>query len=126
VYNYFISHGFSKMMSKRAIRKVHPLLKIISRLGNDERQVLIHFLTHEACEGIYECIQNGLTNPTLKEEDKRELHNSLLPQKNKFRRLLKESHPEKKKRTLLQVGEGAGLILEKVVPLLEEFLERAK
>ena len=114
------------MMNKRAIRKLHPLLEIISRLENEERRVLIHFLTHEACEGIYECIQNGLTNPTLKEEDKRELHQNLLPQKNKFRKLLKESHPERKKQTLLQVGEGAGLILRKVVPLLKEFLQRAK
>ena len=115
-----------KMMNKKGIRKVSPLLKILNSLGNEERQVVIHFLTHEGCEGIYECIQNGLTNPTLKEEDKRELQQHLLPQKNKFRKLLKETRPEKKKQTLLQVGEGAGLIIKKVLPLLEEFLQRAK
>ena len=113
-------------MNKRAIKKVHPLLKIISKLGADERRVLLHYLTHDACEGIYECIQNGLTNPTLREEDKRLLHTSLLPQKNKFRKLIKERNPEKKKRALLQVGDGVGLILETVVPLLGEYLGASK
>lgn len=110
-------------MNKRAIRKVHPLLKIVNKLGVEERQVLIHYLTHDACEGIYECIQNGLTNPTLRDEDKRELHQTLTPQKNQFRKLLKECDPVKKKKALVQVGEGVGLILEKVVPLLEEYLQ---
>ena len=109
-------------MNKRAIRKVHPLLKIISSLGAEERRVLLHYLTHDACEGIYECIENGLTNHTLGEEDKRSLRKSLSPQKNKFRMLLKEHDPHKKQRALVQVGDGVGLILNKVVPLLGEYL----
>lgn len=109
-------------MNKRAIRKVHPLLQIISKLGAEERSVLLHFLNHDACEGLYQCVENGLTNPTLREDDKRELHAKLLPHKKKFRRLIKERDPEKKKRALLQVGDGVGLILEKVVPLLSEYL----
>jgi hypothetical protein len=111
------------MMNKRSIRKVHPLLKIISKLSSEERQVLLHYLTHDACEGIYECVENGLTNPTLREDDKRVLHQSLIPQKSKFRKLMHERDPEKKKRALLQVGAGVGLILEKVVPLLEDYLK---
>lgn len=111
------------MLNKRAIKKVHPVLKLISTLGVEERRVLLHYLTHEACEGIYECIQNGLTNPTLCEEDRRSLHSRLLPQKNKFRKLIKERDPVKKKRALIQVGDGAGLLLEKVVPLLGKYLE---
>ena len=100
----------SKMpgMNKRAIRKVHPLLKIISSLGAEERRVLLHYLTHDACEGIYECIET--------------LRKSLSPQKNKFRMLLKEHDPHKKQRALVQVGDGVGLILNKVVPLLGEYL----
>jgi len=49
-----------------------------------------------------------------------------LPQKNKFRKLIKERNPEKKKRALLQVGDGVGLILETVVPLLGEYLGASK
>jgi hypothetical protein len=110
-------------MNKRAIRKVHPLLKIINGLGNEERQVLIHFLTHEACEGIYECVRNGLTNHTLRDEDKQQMQTSLNPHKGKFRKLLAEEDPERKKRALMQVGEGVGLILEKTVPLLDSYLQ---
>ena len=113
-------------MNKRSIRKAYPLLKVISKLEPGERQVVFQYLTHDACEGIYECIHNGLTNPTLEDEDKRLLHKSLVPQKNKFRKLLKERDPEKKKRSLIQVGAGVGLILERVVPLLEEYLQSSE
>jgi hypothetical protein len=113
-------------LSKKTMRRCHPLLKIISALGDEERKVLTHFLTHEACEGIYECIQNGLMNPTLPEEDKREMHERLLPQKNKFRKLIKEEDPEKKKRALMQLGEGAGFIVQKVFPLLDKYLQKTK
>jgi hypothetical protein len=111
------------MLNKKAIRRVHPFLKVISKLDNKDRQVILHFLTHEACAGIYECVENGLTNHTLREEDRQEMHKTLVPQKNKFRKLLAEQDPEKKKRQLLQVGSGVGLILEKVVPLLDEYLK---
>jgi hypothetical protein len=114
------------MLNKRTIRKVHPLLQIISKLGSEERQVLIHFLTHEACEGIYECVKNGLNNHTLRDEDKELMHQSLSPHKSKFRKLLHEHDPVKKKRTLLQLGEGIGLILEKTVPLLGDYLQQSK
>ena len=105
------------------MQKVHPLLKIISKLSDGERKVLFPFLTHEGCDGIYECVHNGLSNPTLNEEDRRDLNQKLLPQKNKFRKLIKESDPVRKKRALLQVGEGVGLLVEKVVPLLEDYLQ---
>lgn len=110
-------------MNKRDIRRLHPLLKVISKLGEPDRKVLLQYLSHDGCEGIYECIHNGLTNPTLREEDRRVMQQSLKTHKNKFRKLLKEQDPAKKKRALLQVGEGVGLILEKVVPLLDEYLQ---
>lgn len=118
------SNGSDKMMTKKEMRKVLPLLKILHSLSAEERTHILRFLTHEACEGVYECVSNGLTNPTLREEDQRELHQALAPQKNKFRRLIKQSDPEKKKRALLQVGAGAGLILEKVFPILEEYISK--
>jgi hypothetical protein len=112
-----------KMLNKRAIRKVHPLLKIISSLGKEEQQVLLHYLTHEGCDGVYECVENGLRNTTFNPEDRQMMQQSLLPQKNKFKRLLKEQDPQKKKRALMQVGEGIGVILEKTVPLLGKYLQ---
>lgn len=105
------------------MRKLLPLLNFFSKLNMEEKKVLMHFLDHEGCQGLYECITNGLTNTTLREDDQRFLHENLVQDKNKFRKLIKECDPEKKKRQLLQVGEGAGLIVEKVVPLLEEYLQ---
>ena len=85
--------------------------------------MLLHYLTHDACEGIASCVENGMTNHTLRSEDRQEMKESLAPQKNKFRKLILEQDPEKKKRQLIQVGSGIGVILEKVVPLLEEYLQ---
>ena len=113
-------------MNKREMRKVHPLLKVIIKLSDEDKQVLMRYLTHEGCDGVYECIHNGLTNHTLIDGDKRMLQSSLIKHKNKFRKLIKEQDPDKKKRALLQVGEGIGLILDKVVPLLEEFVNKEK
>jgi hypothetical protein len=113
-------------MNKREMRKLYPLLKIVSKLPDDEKKILLHYLSHDGCRGIYECIQNGLTNPTLTSEDKNALQSQLFRHKNKFRKLLKEQDPEKKKRVLLQVGEGVGLILDKVVPLLHDFLNKTQ
>lgn len=111
-------------MNKRTMKKVFPLLKMMSKMQPSERMGVIHFLSHDGCNGIYECIQNGLTNPTLAQEDKRLLQSTLTPQKRRLRKLLEEKDPEKKKRALIQVGDGVGIILEKVVPLLEEYLSR--
>lgn len=110
------------MNNKRSMKKIYPLLRVLSKLSPADRQAVICNLTHNSCDGIYACIENGLTNPTLREEDKKMLQQNLIPQKKLFRKLLKTQDPEKKKRTLLQVGEGAGLILEKVVPLLGDYL----
>ncbi len=111
------------IMNKRSMKKVFPLLRVLSKLSPKEREAVICHLMHSACDGIYACIENGLTNPTLKDADKRQLQTDLIPHKRTFRRLIKEKSPEKKKRHLLKVGDGAGLILEKVVPLLQEYLE---
>ena len=114
-----------KQMNKRVMRKMHPLLKIISKLKVEDRRVILHYLTHEGCEGIYECIGNALWNPTLRKTDQLFLQEKLTPQKFKLRNLMKETDPVKKKRALLQVGEGTtGLILNKVIPLLDDFLKQ--
>ena len=113
-------------MNRKSLKKLHPLLKIISKLSNEEKQVLLRYLNHEGCRGIYECVHNGLTNPTLSPEDKDEMRNNLAAKKNWYRKLLKETDPVRKQQALLQVGEGVGLILEKVVPLLDNYLSAKK
>lgn len=112
----------SKGMSKQTLRKVHPLLEIFSKLSGSEKKVLLHFLTHEGCEGIYECINNALENDSLGDTEKRFLLQSLSPQKKKLRRLQNLTDPAKKKKSLLQVGEGVGVIVDTVVPLIRDYL----
>lgn len=104
------------------MRRLYPLLQILFSLNPEERAVLLKHLTHEACEALCECVKNGLTNPTLSAEDQRELHQELAPHKQKYRRLLVERDPAKQKKTLLQVGTGVSLILDKVFPLLGNYI----
>lgn len=104
------------------MRKMFPLLKSIPTLGDEERNTLLRHLSNEACSCVLQCVWNGLTNPTLSEDDRRVLRQELAPQKKKFRKLFRQLDPTKQRQTLLQVGAGAGLILEKVLPLLDDTL----
>lgn len=110
-------------MDKKTMRKLYPLLKVLNKLSAGDKNILLRYLTHDGCEGIYECVHNALTNPTLCPNDKQDLQKNLIAKKRAYRRLLKESDPVKKKQVLLQVGDGIGLILEKVVPLLDNHLQ---
>jgi len=109
-------------IDKRFMRRMHPQLKILNGLSPKEYTYMLRSLSPEACDGLCECVRNGLTNPTLSEQDQIQLHQELAPLKRKFRRLLAESNPAKKKRALIRLGAGTRLILEKVFPLLEEYL----
>lgn len=110
--------------SRQRMRKLFPLLKILNSLDIEERTILLPYLTHEGCEGVYDCVYNGVMNPTLRAEDRQELHRVLIPHKRKLRRLLAEQDPAKKKRALLQLGAGASLLIEKVFPVLNEFVSK--
>jgi hypothetical protein len=112
-------------MNKSKLKKLFPLLKILRSLSEEDRNVVLPFLTHEGCEGLYDCVYNGLWNETL--TDRGDIQKRLGKNKHKFRRLLDERvSSEKKKKTLQQVGGDIGWLLEKVLPALAFHLSRKK
>jgi Mg/Co/Ni transporter MgtE len=112
-------------MNKRQLRKVFPLLRILQQLGEVERQIVLCYLTSEGCEGIYECIDNALYNSTLSKVDRQKIVEVLRKNKNKYRCLVrKDVDKGRRHRTLCKVGDGVGIILSIVLPLIEEYLKK--
>jgi hypothetical protein len=110
-------------MQKHKIRKLYPLLKILNKLSDEERQILICYLTHDGCAGIYECIHNAIFNVTLPKNQRQKIQKELQKDKGKFRRLFDDDLSlEKKHKTLRKVGGGVGIVLQTVLPLLEKYI----
>ena len=40
-------------VTKRRLRKAHPLLDLLNRLNPDDRTVLLEFLNKDGCESVY-------------------------------------------------------------------------
>jgi hypothetical protein len=113
-------------MNKKQIKPVYPLLKILSKLSDSERQVLLPYLNHGGCEGIYECIHNGLCNSSLPAAERKKLACRLLKDKSKYRFLIRSKDPEARRKKLIQVGGSVGAILSTVLPLLSDFVGEGK
>lgn len=113
-------------MNKNKLRKLYPLLNVLSKLNDTDRQIIITYLNNEGCAGICTCIENALTNKTLSIQKREKLLNELSNDKRKFRSLLKEEGVEngKKFKTLKKVGGKVGVVLETVLPLLEKYIEK--
>jgi hypothetical protein len=111
------------MMNKRKMKNLYPLFKIISKLSEEERRVLLRYLNHEGCEGIYECVDNALCNKSLPDEEQKNLASKLSNEKKLYRFILdKDKHISKKQKKLVQVGGSLGTVLEIVLPLLSQFI----
>jgi hypothetical protein len=112
-------------MNRRQLNKVFPLLKILQQLGEVERQILLCYLTNEGCEGIYECIDNALYNSTLSKVDRQKILEVLRKNKRKYRCLVnKDLSPGRRHKTLCKAGDGVGIILNIVLPLIEKHLKK--
>jgi hypothetical protein len=114
-------------MRRKQMKKLYPLLKILNKLDDKDREILLCYLTNDGCAGVYECIHNAMYNNTIPITQRQNLQKELKKDKFKFRRLLnKNISPEKKHKTLRKVGGGVGKILQTVLPLLEKFVEEKK
>ena len=108
-------------MNKSKLKELYPLLKIIKSLSVKDRKVILKYITHEGCEGLYDCVHNELWNETL--NDRAKIQKRLGKNKTKFRTLLdKNINSEKKRKTLQQVGGDIGWLLNKVLPALTSYL----
>lgn len=112
-------------MRKHQISQVYPLLELLSRLEGEDRMKLIPFLNQTGCDGIYECIHNGLRSKLVSLESRKEIKKTLKSDADIYRCILKNGLcPLKKQKKLTQVGgKGLGLLLNSVLPLLSEHLK---
>ena len=107
-------------MRKRTLKKLLPLLRVIAKLSEDEKRIVFQFLTHEGCEGIYECVDNILHNPNIPTDDRKQMHFSLSAYKDQLRFLTnREKKAEEKKKVLQQAYKPMGTIFSYVLPMLE-------
>lgn len=101
-----------------------PLLDVISRLDDKDRQIVIGFLDDEACDAITECIHNGLHNHTIGREHRKNIKNSLKKDQETYRCILKEKCLKKRRDKLVQVGGGGlGVILPAVLANLRQNIQ---
>ena len=111
-------------MNKLQLRKLQPLLKLISNLSDDERRIVLKYLNTDGLDGVYQCIHNGVSNNTIPQQDRLELKEKLSAQKRQYRALTNiELDPEKKRKKLVEVGDSVGHVIKLVLPVLESHLK---
>jgi hypothetical protein len=114
-------------MQRNKLRKLFPLLRILQKLTDVERDIVLCYLNNDGCAGIYECIHNAIHNTSLTTLQKEHLQKALIKDKKKFRLLIKkEVSPERKQNTLKKVGGGVGVVLETLLPLLENYVNKKR
>jgi len=106
------------------MRKLHPLLKLITKLTDDERRTVLFYLNSAGLDGVYECIHNGIANPTIYTGDQNQLKEKLASQKGQYLSLLADDpDPVKKHKKLLKVSDSVGEVIKLVLPVLENHLK---
>jgi hypothetical protein len=124
-------------MNKPQLKKVFPMLEIMSNLSDEEVQIMIPFLNHDVCLGILECIDHGICNTTIPEDVKNALKEKLIKHKKKLRYLINKDEfrtkdplrrtqiLEKKKRILLRLGGNCvSDVLGLAIPALGDYIRR--
>lgn len=127
-------------MRKDKLSRLYPILRVISKLSDSDRHVLIKHLSPQACEGIYECCHNSLRNKSLPDEEQKKIQQHYLPKKKQLRKLWQTQPPisessskedkvraaakfaERRKRSLVNVSDDLGLILKTSLPLIKRYV----
>lgn len=110
-------------MKKCDIKRVYPLLEVLSRLEESDRQIIVEFLNEAGCEGLTECVHNGLWSKAIDLDKRKLIKTNLKKDEASYRCILKEGCSKKRHKKLVEVGGGGlGLILKSVLPLLKDHL----
>lgn len=111
-------------MKREELSRVLPLFKVLAKINSEDRQVIIQFLNDEGCQGLYECIHNGVCNENLSKERRRIIRKQLIAsgdQENCRAVLQKDIDPEERHSKLVKIGgAGLGLILNALIPVLAQ------
>lgn len=115
-------------MDKDSLRKILPALKVLQRIGPEERQTLIPFLPTNVTNGIYECIYNATCNSELPMRLRKYIKKNTIADAEQYKYLLKPNKSvRKRQKRLIQIGGGGlGHILNAVVPVLSHIVRKNK
>jgi hypothetical protein len=98
-------------------------LEVLSRLASNDRQVVVEFLNEVGCEALTECVHNGLWSKAVDGDKRKAIKSNLKKDEGHYRCILKQGCAKKRQKKLVEVGgDGLGLILNSVLPLLKEHL----
>lgn len=112
---------------KKDIVKLYPLLKILQKLSDVERQVVICYLTNDGCDGIYDCIVNVMTNKSIPKQQRKKLRQDLQEHKHHLQCLLRKNQCQKRNyKSLRKIGGNVGVVLDTALPALEKFMLKEK
>ena len=113
----------SQNISVYKLKKIFPLLNELSKLSEEKQLIIIPHLNETAFEALYECIHNALQNNKVSSKSRKILKKKLGAHKDKLRYIINNSgNAAAKKKKVIQMGSGLGLILSAILPLLSQFL----
>ena len=110
------------MLTKHKLKKCYPVLNILNKLSEGEQSVLLHHLDQDAHEAVYECVYNAITNKNIQPEKRQALRKHLKAKQKDIRYIVQSKAIRRKRKKVVQLGSGLGLILSTVLPLLASFL----
>lgn len=119
----------TKKHGKNITKKTIPLIHALCKLSDDERHGVIRYLNKEGREAIYECVANCIYNPSIPVPKRAEVRGKLAAKSSVYKYLSKPGNSEVKKKRLIQqrqTGQGIGVILSAVLPLLASYFLNKK
>ena len=111
-------------ISKKKLEKSLPFLKLLSRVSDEDRVILIQHLNKDTCDVVCQCVHNTIKNPNILANDRQAISQKIGSKKDIIRYLSDASRPvHVRQKKLSQLGGNPlGLILSVAIPLLIDFL----
>lgn len=110
------------MKNKKELKKKFNLYQILNKLPKDAFQHLLQHLDDESINDICECVYNVIYTDLKLSKNKRDSLKQKLHKHCCVKNLKKISNKKltvsKRRKALMQEGEGIGLILSAIIPLL--------
>lgn len=109
-------------LSKKTLHKAVPLIKLLLRLTNEDRQTILNYLNLEACSVLCECVHNAITNQDV--TCRKDLSDKTKSEKENIRFIVKPvGKSSLKQKKLVQIGGTPLMMLLSVgLPLLANYL----
>jgi hypothetical protein len=121
--------SISKRGEKQSIKRlenVKKLMRVISKLDDDDFKALSKHLSRDAYDMIFQSVWNSLYNSDISQEKRDKLKETLWNDKDKFIELARKKTDFKEKRKLVnQIGGGFPFIASIVLPLIIELITKA-